>query len=185
MKIRNGFVSNSSSSSFIIAIPKIKEYWSTHDISRLLGHEELKSATEPSWQDIESYLVLQELEKRIHLESEWAVGSEDQRRFNVEEYEEGFAEDFADLCYDDVMEDPALNFKATKPAWDSPEFDAWNEKLEAEMLRRGQLKLEEFKTQYSNHWIIKMRFEDSSVVGSHMEHDNVFHALPHIRFYNH
>lgn len=185
MKIRNGFVSNSSSSSFIVAMPKAKNYWCTGDISKLLGHKETKNKAQTAWYAIESYLVTQELEKRERLENKWEFEDEAVRQANVAEYEEGFAENFSDLVYDEVLTDPTLGFKATQPPYNTPAYDAWNEKFEAELLRRGRLKFEEFKMKYDNHWIIRLNFGDDSTVGAHMEHEDVFHAVPHIRFSHH
>ncbi|MFA5135250.1 MAG: hypothetical protein WC505_05730 [Patescibacteria group bacterium] len=195
MKIRTGFVSNSSSSSFIVAVPKgpKDEYLGTGDVSKLLGHDDFawvedcnKMKARDIWQCVESFLVYQELQHRIDLESSWKYEDAETRRANVEEYEHDFPTYFGELTYDTVVTDPAFMPNGVEPTPDDTEaYTTWDKNIAAEMQRRGQILWKKFRAEHPNHWIIYLCFADDSVVGSHMEHGDVFHALPHVRFSHH
>lgn len=165
MKIRNGLVSNSSSSSFIIALPKgigTVEY--LHEV--LFGDNDVimyfdeavdsKKCSERVFSDISNKTVATDLEMINSLEHGWFNG-------------------YKDLpgCVDFDIEGVEFNSEEWRANW---------KELEKENVRRAKAIVKQFKKDNPDTDMYVLTYSDNNGnFESKMEHAGVFDNIPHIQ----
>lgn len=163
MKIRNGFVSNSSSSSFIVAFPEIPyTTGETHDMmfSKPITIQPYDFGTS-SFNVADQ--VFRDIDKQEPITREKAI------EILTEGYVLGQPE------YESAPDDLSLKEKIEH-------YDKYEEKLQ----KWAEKEFDQFVSENPNAVIFNFKYSDNdgdfSVV---MEHGEIFHELPHIQVCNH
>lgn len=171
MKIRNGFVSNSSSSSFVVEFTK-----DPTDINSL---REQMGDCYPDWYDNWQFTI-EDVINRVHkdilnqqeLHARILEGTIEPHE--LEEIDDEYSDADSELYYTLLDENPEIT-------WDGPEMQEAGQKLFERCLKRYQNQLKD-----PNTW--KYRFEYSDNDGSFfaaLEHGNIFRNLEYTRTSHH
>lgn len=168
MKIRSGFVSNSSSSSFILvfdSIPQTKE-----ELKELLNLENLN--------------FFQKYEGKKYTEDEYLTRILKDIQDTTEPSDEELKDDFSTLAY---------NNKDVKKAWDKAydRYASVSERCKLEIIANKKQEavtnkmLNDFKKRYPNKHIRQLTYSDESGgLDSRIEHGNLF-KVDHIKISHH
>ena len=162
MKIRNGFVSNSSSSSFVIA--SYEEITNVEILKELLfGHS------------IEPIPNCFEFIKEIYDPMGIATFIFDR----LKKYEP------VDVTFiKKELENIVETFNNDKDAG----FELYKEKLTDHILYDEKLRTEKFVNRYTGnhlHYFYVCEIEDDSNIGAHIEHGDIFEMFDHLKFSHH
>jgi len=176
MKIRTGFVSNSSSSSFVIDFPhKPKD---AEDVKKMLfGKQEWYYADIYAGEGITDVPTLGISEKVF---SEINKEATDQELFDS--LHDGWFEDFYHVYPGqiDCYEDPAYRALDYKDPNDRKKIDEISEEYEKENTKRVKDIVKAFQNMNKGAYIVVMSFSDND--GEALEeHSGIFERLPHIK----
>lgn len=168
MKIRAGFVSNSSSSSFIVAFPRVpKSAEEVHEMMFPKGPEDIC----PYGDSYSSQTVAEEV---------WSEVQKKKSRLAKREVTD-------QIVQGSFPGQPEYDFEAYRPS----EEEDWYEDKDAmddfrEKERAAAQKLaDKFLAQAGNRPLYLLDYEDNTSFGSAMEHGDVFHHIPNIRISKH
>lgn len=174
MKIRNGFVSNSSSSSFVIAVPKDMEMTAENLHKQLWGDKELTFGPEYDWHSVRvnTMELSKEIVERVTKE--------------VDEFEcrSGCVSDkLNDVIEPDYDYWSMINrFKTInengKEVYD---WDAYN----TEVAKLTDVAVEEFLHGYPNHDFYRVEYSDDSEYGCEVEHGQAMRIAKGVTRFSH
>lgn len=168
MKIRSGFVSNSSSSSFIVFFEKLPK--DAHELQKLLfGDEKILSS-----------------------------GYGGDTRFTTEEAAHVIFRDLQEALEDGPLDEEALadalHSFDMEGAPEMPPYDssvtlrtrrrAWK-KYETEMKEFLKKEAKKLRKKYEGHVALEFEYEDHTAMGSALEHGDVFRNVPHVTISKH
>lgn len=172
MKIRNGFVSNSSSSSFIVAFPRIPLNW--HDVRVMMfGDNPDAGVAYPFAFDGE--------ENEFYSADQVAqtVFTDMQERSMVPMHEEIIARAFEELESLDYLGE---YFKET----DEKKREKLRIEADKKRLESAKIKAKEFIKENKGCFVYELEYaDDSGRYGATLEHGEIFSKLPHIRVSHH
>lgn len=171
MKIRSGFVSNSSSSSFIVALPKSCDLKTT-----LFGGMESVSDSYGECWPVETILhvITMDIENQTPNNKEQVL--EELQGYNPHYGDDNLSFNFPEYAEPNWEKLDKLSGKERQLVW---------EKLEEENTRRAHLIYETFSKENDSCDIYVFEYEDHTSLGSFMEHGNIFRSVPHIRINKH
>ena len=163
MKIRNGFVSNSSSSSFIVSFDKVPQ--NPNELCSLLfpdGRKEYHSPYNDDWWSVEQVtsIVWEDLVGQVCLTKK------------------DIADEFRGGHFSGYPKFPAVNWnnkKRSQEVWD---------KYQKEVKEICAKKAEEFLASCSGK-VFRFVYNDDTSLGSAMEHGNLFAHINHRSISNH
>ena len=176
MKIRIGFVSNSSSSSFVIAFPhKPKD---VADVNKILFGKQEWHYTRLSYGDEESDVSTQTLAENVF------------KKIKKKATKQEILDSIQNGWFDEYFSLPGHN----DTAWDSPEYKALNrsdkdyekkrdalwEKFSKEDEKRAAAIAEAFRRVNKDKYIVVMEFSDNEDEAVE-EHSDIFRRIEHIR----
>lgn len=196
MKIRNGFVSNSSSSSFIVAFQKSPKY--QHEVEDTLFHSNIRGISSP-YNDM--FVDCRTAAKLI-----WDQ-IKDQKPLTksqiFEEITSGYFEGYPNTSYSSE-DDPSWRIsneytKLTKksihdedanPKWKKKYNDAWKKYYDDRQtlidLAAKELMEREYPMKFKGKKAYRVVFSDNDGnIFATLEHGNTFDAVPHIRVSHH
>lgn len=177
MKIRTGFVSNSSSSSFIVAFPHKPK--SVEDVKKMLfGKQEWHYADCYSDNEKENDAPTLEIAEKVFSRVEKKATEEE--IFNS--LHDGWFEDFYQMYpgMSDSYDDPDFVALKYSDPNDRKKIEAITHKESIENAKRAKDIAEAFQRMYEEAYIVVMEFSDNE--GDAVEeHSGIFERLPHIR----
>jgi len=197
MKIRNGFVSNSSSSSFIVgftSIPETKgqllDIMFPKDMEYLDGETSVSSVVSRVWQDLEGAKpmtkeeIIEELQCGTYedgIYSNWQYEALRKKETEVmNKIDKKFCEKYkctTEKCYDYKDWNKELNTARDK---------FWEDQRKLSLKLAKEFMKDNFTTkEWINKIPIKFEYEDHGAFGCVMEHGDIFRNLPHIRISKH
>jgi len=167
MKIRNGFVSNSSSSSFIIAFPRIPLSWKDIRVM-MFGNDPEVGVSHPfedEWYsaDTVAQTVFEDLQRdsMIPLDEELILRA----------FEEDYALDYLDDYFNET--DPVKR-------------ERLREEADQKRSQFARERSKEFIESNKGYFVYELTYaDDEGTYGAALEHGEIFKNLPYIRIDNH
>ena len=185
MKIRQGFVSNSSSSSFVIAIPKGTEPTFDNLHRELYGTDDNKSfGMEYDWHhcDVNTYNVVEAIVSQI---------SEGRYDYDLQQHIYGPVSDLSKAISLDWRESEKIYEQCQNREPHSNESGTihssttdWDlhDKLYKEACERAAAKIKE---KFPDHDFYEVEFSDDNQFGCEVEHGPALRGLPNVLRYSH
>jgi len=188
MKIRNGFVSNSSSSSFLVGFKTIPE--SEQEVTKLLfGSKKIFQYYDENYrtEDI-SEIIFRELKAGSPL-SETEIQEELDSGYLGDEY----CVDWHHVRADSVEKEFHKKFPGQEirkdPEWSKKWSIALDEDFKEQRQKQRELTIkfwEEHKGQFDGAQVYRFHYSDNEgAIEGAMEHGGIFDALPHVRVSHH
>lgn len=171
MKIRSGFVSNSSSSSFILALPQ-----------RLDSVEDVKSVL------FQQKYYPEGIVYEYYGKEQYSVDEIAQFIFNTLSYKDknaivefvGVPGSMYDVVNSMMGKPPAFN-----DINDAKAIDEYYDKMSQIEATISNVMCDQFVKLYPNYYFYVGEFYDNTRIGSTIEHGNIFDNVPHIKISNH
>lgn len=173
MKTRNGFVSNSSSSSFIVAFPKKPTSW--QELQRMVFQGDL---THTLWTDDVvntedlAQVIWWDIQLGSEMDGDWVLQDLSERADEIEHKNKEMS-DLWNKCWDkDLSEEK------------HQEIDDLMYELKQKIGKKIYKKIFA-KAMDAGAVAYQFKYEDHSSLGGHLDHGDVFKNLPHIRICEH
>lgn len=201
MKIRNGFVSNSSSSSFIIVLDKKPE--SAQEVLSVLDLPEYVSPYQDQclpankiadyvFEDIKDYKYNEEELQKLFAEIIYDYAPARYHRVDGKEVWKLIPEEAKELWekYKDVRkkEDAAsesYKFQGEKRDKMEKEYDSFANEADEIQQKLGALAFKKFQENVKDKFVFCVEYEDHTTAGTVMEHGEIFRNVTHFRISYH
>lgn len=202
MKIRNGFVSNSSSSSFIVVLDKKPE--SAQEVLSVLDLPEYVSPYQDQclpanriadyvFQDIQNYKNNEEHLEKLFVEIIYDYAPAKYHRVEGKEVWKLIPEEAGELWkkYKEVRENQEASSNSYKlPNGEKREkmekdYDSFSNEAYEIQQKLGALAFKKFQENVKDKFIFCVEYEDHTLAGTVMEHGEIFRNVTHFRISHH